>query len=253
MSHPIRQHWVPQFYLRYFSTPETKDRKYPQVWIFSKDRKAGEPKLTSIRKICATSNLYSPLSDSGDRDYSVEKTIGNLEYLVSQIWPILASDFVDFERNTSVKKGVSLFLAIMYLRHPSVNRQGEYIHGQMVEWYDKLPKDHLGRPCIKEIEMNNEVRKVDISDWFNYKNWKKNDHHKFFTDSIKSQAIFLAEIFLKKRWSVIFSKDPVFITSDKPLSKHHESRETFGFATEGTFINFPLSPTRLLVMDDKYN
>jgi len=44
----------------------------------------------------------------------------------------------------------------------------------------------------------------------------------------------------------------VFITSDKLLAKVHQSKEIFGFGTKGTIVNFPLSPTRLLVMDDKF-
>jgi hypothetical protein len=146
-----------------------------------------------------------------------------------------------------------LFLAVMHLRHPNIKKQVEHIHSQMVDWYEKLPNDHQGRPNINEIEMNGEVHKLDNSDWFSYKNWGKNDHHKFFSDSIKSQTIFLAEIFLQKRWSVIFSEKPVFVTSDRPVAKYHQSKEVFGFGTEGTFVNFPISPTRLLVMDDMHH
>lgn len=33
-SRSKHQHWVPQFYLRYFATPESRATKAPQVWIF---------------------------------------------------------------------------------------------------------------------------------------------------------------------------------------------------------------------------
>lgn len=253
MNNPVRQHWVPQFYLRYFATPETQDRKYPQVWIFSKDKEDSEPKLTSIRKICASSNLYSPFNDDGNRDYGMEKRLGNIEHLLAQIWPALASGFVDFESDKAVKKGIALFLATMHLRNPSSKKKGERIHKQIVESHNQLPKDQEGRPEIDAIEINGEVHDVDTSDWFKYKDWEKNDHHHFFADSIKEQAIYLSEILLQKRWSVIVSESPVFITSDNPLSMHHSTKEVFGFGTQGTVINFPLSPTRLLVLDDMHN
>jgi hypothetical protein len=34
------QHWVPQFYLRHFATPETRGKDGAQVWIFSHDEAA---------------------------------------------------------------------------------------------------------------------------------------------------------------------------------------------------------------------
>ncbi len=147
---------------------------------------------------------------------------------------------------------IALFLSIMHLRHPNEFKSCEHIHRKMVEWFKSFPKDYLGRPAVDSIVIGGRPYKIDSSDWEKYENWVKNDHHIFFTDAIKSQATRLAEIMCKKRWSVIFSNDPVFITSDKPLSKCHESKEVFGFNTEGTIINFPLSPTRLLVMDDKH-
>jgi hypothetical protein len=42
-----------------------------------------------------------------------------------------------------------------------------------------------------------------------------------------------------------------FITSDRPVSIHHPDRQTAGFGTADGMIFFPLSPTRLLIMDDR--
>jgi hypothetical protein len=62
MNKSINQHWVPQFYLREFATPDTRESKQPKVWIFSRHDNDGDEKLTWIRNVCAQRYLYSPKS-----------------------------------------------------------------------------------------------------------------------------------------------------------------------------------------------
>jgi hypothetical protein len=72
-----------------------------------------------------------------------------------------------------------------------------------------------------------------------------------FVDRIRQNATHGADILIKKRWSVIFSQQPVFITTDTPVTIVNQHREVFGIGTPGTRILFPLSPTRLLMIDDR--
>lgn len=44
-SRSKHQHWVPQFYLCYFATPESHGTKTPQVWIFSSHDEDGDERL----------------------------------------------------------------------------------------------------------------------------------------------------------------------------------------------------------------
>jgi hypothetical protein len=74
-----------------------------------------------------------------------------------------------------------------------------------------------------------------------------------FVRSIRGNGVHLAEAMMKKRWSVILAEEPVFITSDRPVQMFNPKRERFGISTPGTVIIFPLSPTRILLMDDKLN
>jgi uncharacterized protein DUF4238 len=60
------QHWVPQFYLRYFATKETRDSDQPQVWIFSKDHTDSDETLTNVRNVCGKRYLYSPVQPTGN-------------------------------------------------------------------------------------------------------------------------------------------------------------------------------------------
>ncbi len=57
---------------------------------------------------------------------------------------------------------------------------------------------------------------------------------------------------MKKRWSVVVAEIDTFITTDKPVVKQHKTKSSFGFRTEGVIVSFPLSPTRMLLMDDMH-
>jgi len=253
MSQPINQHWVPQFYLRHFATPETQASKNPKVWVFSKDKRDGDPLLTNIRNICAKRYLYSPISADGQHEWELESKLHDLESMLAPMWPSLADGYVDLMEHESIRKAIALFVSVMYLRHPDGLEEVTQIHRQLVQIYEEAPKKVNDTPYIDWIQINGETHEVDTSGWNEYRDWGRNDHHRFFTDMVHSHSIFLAELFLKKRWSVIFSDISAFVTSDKPVAKQHQKKEKFGFGTAGTIISFPLSPTRLLVMDDMHH
>jgi hypothetical protein len=252
MSQPIHHHWVPQFYLRRFATPDTATTKNPKVWIFSKDYDDGDPRLMSIRKICGRRYLYSPIGPDGCREWALESKLAGLESTLTEVWSILATGYVDFSQHESIRKLLALFIAILYLRHPDTLKESSELHNEIVRAWDQFPKKSDGTPAISNIEMDGNMYDLDIGDWETFRNWNRNDDHRFFTGLIERDAIFLAELLLKKRWSVVYADRPAFITTDKPVGKQHQSTKRFGFRTEGTIISFPLSPTRLLVLDNMH-
>ena len=60
----------------------------------------------------------------------------------------------------------------------------------------------------------------------------------------------MAKRLLEKRWSILLSDRDTFVSSDKPVVLSHPNRERYGYGTKGVMIFFPISPSRLLVMDD---
>jgi Protein of unknown function (DUF4238) len=67
-----------------------------------------------------------------------------------------------------------------------------------------------------------------------------------------STAGWLAEMLMKMRWAVVFSEEPVFITSDNPVMIMHPSLKFRGLKNPETTVSFPLSPTRILFMDNRH-
>jgi hypothetical protein len=251
MSLPINQHWVSQFYLRYFATPETRNKKNPKAWIFSKDEADGNETLKSIKKICGQRYLYTPFNDDETRDWQLEKKLDGLETTMGLVWPDLADGFVDLG-NSTLRKGVSLFIAVMHLRNPAIRSFVAQLHSRLVNTARDLPIKPDGNPDINSIEVDGMSYPFDPSDWQDYRIWDKNDHDRFFVHAIQTEATRIANLLREKRWSIVFSERDVFVTSDKPVLLGHQSREIFGFGTEGTIAMFPISPSRLLVMDDMH-
>lgn len=251
MTLPRQQHWVPRFYLRFFATPETADADDPQVWLLSKDK--GDPMLANIKKVATQRYLYSPADEEGRRDAEMECRPADCESAMSGIWPQLATDFVDLDGDQSIRKGLALFISLLFLRHPRRLEETEEIHRQLIEQSDAVPKDDNGNPAIDEIKHKGVVRKFDASGWQRFKGAGPEELKRMFVGNIKRDATYLAEILMRKRWSVVFSDRPAFITTDAPVVILHSTKERLGFATHGITVSFPLSPTRVLMMDDRHD
>lgn len=251
MSKSVNQHWVPQFYLREFSTPETRQAKEPQVWIFSKQDSDGIERLTNVRNVCAKRYLYSPRDESGQRSWEVDDELQGVECLLAKIWPQVASDFIDLG-NDSIRKALALLIATTHVRHPDNRRVLQSLHQQIVEGLDKLPKKADDSPSVDGFIYKGEEFEIDTSGWESYKKWGEDEHHRFFAETVRAESGNLAKILLKKRWSVVFAENEHFITSDRPVGVQHRSREVFGIGTAGAVVSFPLSPKRILLMDDQH-
>lgn len=248
-SKPMNQHWVPKFYLKYFATPETRESESPQVWIFSKRDEDGEEKLTSVRNVCVKRFLYTPVDEDGSRNWHLEYRLGDVERLLSSVWPQFAEGYVALD-DEHVRKGLSLFIAIMHMRNPAMREQVERTHDELLNVF----KDALTRPDgtldIELVEINGQAVPIDTKNWGVFRNWGKNEHDRFFAERVETEAGNIAQLLLKKRWSVVCSDKDVFITTDKPVGLHHEAREKFGFGTPGVIVMFPLGPKRMLMLDD---
>lgn len=250
MNIPKNQHWVPQFYLRFFATQETRETNQPQVWIFSANPEDGDETLTSIRNVCTKRYLYSP-NTSGARTWDLERKLGSIEGALAQVWPALATGYMDLADST-LRKGVSLFVALLHLRHPNMLEVAQQAHREVVSLFGEMPRKADGTPDVSYVKVKGEVRQFDASDWHAYRAWGKDDHHRAFVRLIQSEATHIAEILMAKRWSMIVAEHDTFITSDKPVAIQHPERRTCGVRTPGSLVFFPVSPTRLLVMDDMH-
>lgn len=246
MSFPKRQHWVPRFYLRHFTVPNANDR-LEQVWIFH--RKAGDPKLTNIDNIAAKNYLYSPKAEDGTRDARLEKKLASLEGSLAGFWPTLASYFVNLGAD-SIRKGLALFLSVQFLRHPERRDSMREFHQTLFDVVEKAPLDNNGNPDISHIQIGSRVYPTDDFDWQSYRDAGTDFDGQIWLDAIERDAMKYAKILMAKRWSIVFIDDPLFVTSDYPLYVPQPEMKRYQIGGNNAIIMFPISPTRILCMDD---
>lgn len=244
-------HWVPQFYLRYFATADTRETDSPQVWIFSKHDEDGNEALTSVRNVCGKRYLYAPRQLGGERDWALEDDLTRVEGMLGEVWSALASNYVDLA-SESIRKAVALFVAIMHMRHPDTRKMVEHVHGELVDLYESGPKEPDGTPAVSSFEVQGRTYELDTSNWFAYRDHGRDGHDREFAKVVRSEAGVMAKHLLGKRWSVVCCDADTFVTTDKPVVLSNQYRERFGYGTRGTVLTLPLSPTRLLIMDDEH-
>jgi hypothetical protein len=237
MQKKKRNHFVPQGYLRTFAA----DPRRRKVWTFKKS--GGDFELRPIKKVATSFYLYAPQGQEG-RDYTFEDKLASLEQLFGeQFWHVLATDFVDLGSDT-IRKGVSLLTAVMFLRNPAIFEFHRRLHRQMVDFYS-------ARPVLPDaIEINGRVYECDASDWPEFRSAEDDDIKRMWLTELGG-AVWLAEELINMRWSIIVSDEPVFVTSDNPVSLLHPSLDFKGFKNPETLVTFPISPTRILCLDNK--
>ncbi|GFE84413.1 hypothetical protein GCM10011487_64130 [Steroidobacter agaridevorans] len=239
MQKSKRNHWVSQAYLRAFaSDPERREK----IWRFGKD--TGAPELKPIEKVAVRFYLYAPKGKDGKRDYAFEAKLSELEqWFGDPLWQRLCTEMVDLSWEP-VRKMVSLLVAVMYLRTPAQFEASKAMHRQIVDVYGQFPElpssfDHKGK-----------MYRLDNSKWAEYRDASEDDMKRFWLSQVGS-AVWLAEILMKMRWAVVFSDVPVFITTDNPVTIIHPSLRFRGLKNPETTLIFPLSPTRVLMMDNR--
>jgi len=235
-----RCHWVSQSYLRGFAADLGTNER---IWRFGKS--SGEPELKRIDKVAVKFHLYAPMGSDGRRDDRLEKKLADLENLFgSPAWAAACNGFPDLTWEP-LRKMLALLAATTYLRNPRQFERSKVIHRKLVDLVSSAP----GLPDA--IEINGVARPVTFDDWPAFSSADEEELKKEWCHHVSTGG-WLAEMLLKMRWAVIFSEEPVFVTSDNPVMAIHPSLEFKGLKDPETTVVFPLSPTRLLMMDNRH-
>ncbi|MBK8067526.1 MAG: DUF4238 domain-containing protein [Rhodanobacteraceae bacterium] len=214
------QHWVPQFYLRYFATPETSSSRYPNVRVWNKQKNSLLENPVGVKDICGQRYLYSPEDNAGARDWSLEQYLGLLEQGAGVVWHPLLEGTLGL-RMKRCAPFVAKFIAIFHLRNVWLYRTIDHA----MELRDKL----YGPPSRESLAS----RRANFPD--------PTHAGRFFVHTIIKKTQSIANHLQAKPWFVVRADEPVFLTSDMPVVFTLKSP-----VRRGSELIFPLSPKHVL-------
>lgn len=228
------QHFVPQFYLKYFTSNKERDK----IWTYDKPSKKSFE--TSIKNVACQKGFYD------------SKWIDNI-YLQEQT---LENTYADFES----------FFAPQYLSFlDSLNHKTFYLSESMKQMFATYLMVQITRTQEHRIvleQMNTEINKQLINKGFSTEDKRKLGLN---IDELDSKQIHLknilsfnfhqsgVNILLNHMWLIYHNITNIpFYTSDNPVNYCSSlSVESFGLASKGIEISFPLSPEYMLVICDR--
>lgn len=226
-SRPVIQHWVPQFYLKYFATPATRDSRIPKVCLWDLDAGKSIPGATSTKNVCGRRYLYSPEDALGVRDWSQESDFDRLESQASSLWPELLAGRAPTS-DTDVRRLLALFVAAMHLRNVGIFNMID----RGIELREKL------FPLSSELLAARAPSDPDPT-----------HSGRNFAHLLRSGIGRISEGLFAKRWAILKTDGEVFLTSDRPVSFTKGGHRS-GPGNPGSSLYLPLSPSHLLFMDD---
>lgn len=235
-----RCHWVAQSYLKAFAA----DGNGRRIWRFS--RNDGEPELKRIDKVAVKFHLYAPAGTDGRRDDALEKKLADLEnWFGDPVWKAVCNDFPDFSWEP-LRKMVALLVAVTWLRTPRQFEFWKNMHRQFADFFAQ----HDSLPDV--VEINDRRIKLDHSSWPAYRDATQEDMKAAWNEWL-GQSAEIAGMFMKMRWAILVSDEPVFITSDNPVTVGDTLGPHRGLKHPEAMVTFPLSPTRVLIMDNRHS
>lgn len=208
-----RQHYVPQFYLRYFSFKNSDS-------VFCYDKINKKSFTTNIRDICHEINFYSPKQD----EESLEKAFSECE----SYWNFLFKKAIDSEDlsvlNTEEFGGLLTFLVLQKQR--TVKRR-KIVSSARKFWINKINEEFTDWKIVPPIDL------------------ERTDHLSSMIELYPEEM----EIVFKNNWELIINNTQIpFLTSDDPLIQQLVKNDK-RFVDPYIKNYFPITPKLLMVSE----
>ena len=236
----IVSHYVPKFYLRQWCNEND------HLWVHPID--GSEPFKSKPKNFAAIRGLYDSSEIEGIEDVDTESDLSVGEGLFARVWPDI---FERIKFNPKTKRNLSRFIAQSVLRRPSHNQT---IRDDFHRLKTGLEDQELGPDDEFVVNLGEGDQTTTMREFFNL-DQDTDDFLQFcFLGGMRRSLEDIADIFASRTWGVIVSPEPVFVTGDFPIGLFRGTceRPTFAYGTKGTEVVYPLSPTKLLMMNDDF-
>ena len=238
-----RHHYIPQFFLKYFSQDEAN------LWLF--DRVKKEYRFRDTRKIASENKFYT---------YTVKGKEENLEDLFGMIEdlakPILDKIIQKSEITMQEKADFSMFLAVLRVRIPDFKKWTEEGGEKMYKKYNKIVFSN--RQHVEDLikRSGKKVSKKEVDELVDFATDESKYYVKFppsyWLGTMLKLSLDVADIFIDSNWDIYhFNRKYALLTSDNPVvlvpPKNYHPFYGYGLATPGTVKVISLSSNVCLV------
>jgi len=239
------QHYIPQFYLREFTDPETPNGHEPYVWVYEHESKKWKKK--SPKNIASKPDFYSFVDQKGKRRNEIERGLSIIEGKTASIYrdKICTRQCLTNQEKATIAE----FILLMVIRVPSFHN---IIDSSVCKLVKILLEMYKARPdAVKKLKENYErdtgKKLPDDFDesWFDHSRYKINASKSFILKTMVSLAE-IAKIIFNMTWTFIHTTEKAwFITSDSPFNmrnpKSNSSWYGHGLEYQDIEVTIPLS------------
>lgn len=214
------------------------------MWVHPRD---GSPLYrASPKSFCAETGLYDTSTTPELRAWDQEGDLSRGEAIFAKKWP----DIFECACNKRTKMNLARYLAISYLRHPNTRRMIDNINTATRDLISKI----VPHQKTIDIRVKDKSLTLDVDHVRQKTEDTDTNIQEGFLRVMRSSAQDLANTLFNRKWGILFSSEPIFATADCPfvLWRGSSSCRTFGIGTAGTQLSFPLSPRKLLLIDDDF-
>jgi hypothetical protein len=242
MSKAKRQHYVPQFYLRQWA----QDGK--RLWVYPLDGRTpwpDDPGDYASENHLYTAGALRPGEPLVDVDS--EEWFSSWEGRFASVWP----DIFDRAAVKRTRMNLIRFIATLVARHPDRRDEVRDMNSHALEDAENVAD---GEDVIYAHSRTGETIRVAAESIREQAKTDRTSVGKDFIRLMKGTAAAVIDALKDRRWGLLCSTDAPFVTSDRPviLERGLCMKPTFGYATPGTHIVFPVSPSRMLVIADHW-
>lgn len=251
-----KQHYIPQFYLKNFSS----DKKHLHVY----DRLLGEKgdlRYQTTIDIAHQNNFYTFQTKQGGKK--------NLENFFSQLEGdaslIIDKVYKKYKISLEEMEKIALFVAFLHTRVPAFKRTTEQIHTSAGEKLLRLKAKTTSKEQLRKFYREKESKELTDQELDNIIDFAVNPKRSrigftypngYWIKTLLEMGVEFAQYFFEMDWIFLFTEKPyAFITSDNPFilipPKNYNPLRSFGLLTPGTKKIIPLRPDMCLMMNDR--
>lgn len=242
-NQPKRHHYIPQFFLKYFSQDQAN------LWVFDKVKK--EYRYQDTRKI-ASENMFYTYTVKG-KEENLESLFGMIEGLAK---PILDKIIQKTEITMQEKADFSMFLAALRVRIPDFKKWTEEGGEKMYKKHNKIIFSN--REYVENMikRSGKKVSKIEVDELIEFATDESKYGVKFppgyWIKTMLTLSLDVADIFIDSNWDVYhFDRKYALVTSDNPVvlvpPKNPHPFYGYGLATPGTVKVISISSCVCLV------